>query len=166
MRSAAVSIIVLALLALAVVAAEAGSSPPIVSCADVILRVKSGHEAGYRVVLGIVSVPPAHLRQVVPTHTRPWRYWRKAGLVVHAGSAGVTVSVPVAWRRRAAITWGNQTGVVSSLRIAGCPLPARVWNAYAGGFYLRDRSACVPLIFRVGRRTRVIRFGIGGTCSP
>ena len=165
MRTAAASIIVLALVPLAAVAAWAGSSPPTVSCADVIGRVKSGHQGGYRVVLGIVSVPPAHLRQVVPTHTRPWRYWRKAGLVIHAGTTGVRVSVPEAWRPRVAITWG-QTGIVSSLRIAGCPTSPNVWNAYAGGFYLRVRSACVPLIFRVGERMKVVRFGIGRACRP
>jgi hypothetical protein len=166
MRATAASIIVFALVPLAVVAAWAGSSPPTVPCDEVIGWVKSGHDSGYRVVLGIVSVPPAHLRQVIPTHRRPWRYSRKAGLVVHGGEAGVTVSVPEAWRRRVAITWGNQTGIVSSLRILGCPSSANLWNAYAGGFYLRARSACVPLIFRVRERTKVVRFGIGRTCKP
>ena len=31
-------------------------------------------------------------------------YWRKAGLVVRAGSPQVTVTVPKEWRHRAAIT--------------------------------------------------------------
>jgi hypothetical protein len=168
MRTATASMSVFALVLLAAAAAWAGSSsrPPLVPCDNVIAWVKSGRGSGYRVVLGVVSVPPAHLRQVVPTDTRPWRYWRKAGLVVHAGKTGVSVSVPKEWRSRAAITWGNQTGIVSSLRILGCPAPPNVWNAYAGGFYLRARSACVPLVFRVGNRTRVVRFGIGRTCGP
>jgi len=74
------------------------------------------------------------------------------------------VTVPATWRKRVAITWGNNTGIVSALRIAGCPVPPHVWNAYAGGFYLRSRSACVPLIFRVGGKSATVRFGVGQRC--
>jgi hypothetical protein len=119
---------------------------------------------GYRAVLRSVSVPPGYLQQVVSTRPRPWGYWRKAGLVVRAGSPTVTVSVPRTWRRRAAITWGNNTGVVASLRIAGCDGAAKVGYAYAGGFFLRASSACVPLTFRVGGRSATVRFGIGRRC--
>src|SRR5712691_4868272 len=73
----------------------------------------------YRLVLDVVSVPPAHLGQVVPTHARPWAYWRKAGLIVRASGQSVTVDVPRAWQDRAAIVWGKGNGV-SSLRLAGC----------------------------------------------
>jgi hypothetical protein len=77
----------------------------------------------------------------------------------------VVVSVPKAWRRLAAITWGN-TGIVSRLRIERCPaLPPKVWNAYAGGFYLRSRSACVPLAIRVAERVRIVRFGLAKRCA-
>ena len=77
----------------------------------------------------------------------------------------VLVSVPKAWRRRAAITWGD-SGIVSALRIAPClAAPPKVWNAYAGGFYLRSRSACVPLTFRVGGRARTVRFGLAERCA-
>jgi hypothetical protein len=120
--------------------------------------------AGYRVVLGVVAVPPAYLQQVVATRTRAWAYWRKAGLVVRAGAPTLAVSVPKAWRRRAAITWGNNTGVVASLRIAGCDGAQHVGYAYAGGFFLRASSACVPLTFRVGGRSATVRFGIGRRC--
>jgi hypothetical protein len=153
----------LALAALTARAAESGSRP-VVSCDSIIGR-GSGHEAGYRVVLGVVSVPPAYLRQVEPTHTKPWTTWRKAGLVVRANAPPVDVRVPRTWRSRAAITWGD-SAIVSTLRIAPCAafLPPKVWNAYAGGFYLRSRSACVPLVFRVGRREQTVRFGLGRRC--
>ena len=36
-----------------------------------------------------------------------------------------------------------------------------VMGTYAGGFYLRSPSACLPLVFRVGRRSETVRFGIG-----
>ncbi len=119
----------------------------------------------YRLVLGVVSVPPAFLEQVVPTNSTPWAYWRKAGLVVRASGESVTVRVPQAWRNRVAITWGNRPDIVSSLRIAGCGSAPEAGNAYAGGFYLRSRSACVPLNFRVGRRSATIRFGLGRPCT-
>ena len=131
----------------------------------IILTVRSGTAGGYRVVLGAVSVPPPYLEQVVhdPSHPR-FPYWRKAGLVVLGGSQPVSVAVPPRWRARAAITWGN-TPVVPALRIASCPAAAGgAWNAYAGGFLLRDRSACLPLRFRVGARTTTVRFGVGRRC--
>lgn len=150
------------------VAARAAPSLPArtVPCGEIILSVRSGHAGGYRVVLGVVSVPPVHLPQVVPTGSRPWTHWRKAGVVIRADSPAVSVSVPKAWRNRAAISWGNNTGIVSALRIGSCPRSkAALWNAYAGGFYLRARSACVPLIFRVGKRSATVRFGLGRTCE-
>ena len=119
----------------------------------------------YRLVLGAASVPPAYLAQVVPTGETPWAYWRKAGLVVRAGSSAVSISVPPAWRGRAGITWGNGgNGVFDSLRIAGCPSAAARGLAYAGGFYLRSKSACVPLVFGVGTRSETVHFGVGRRC--
>jgi hypothetical protein len=119
----------------------------------------------YRLVLGAVSVPPAYLEQVVPTGHRPWVYWRKAGVVVQAGGQAVSISVAQAWRGRAAITWGNGgNGGFSSLRLEGCPGAASQGLAYAGGFYLRSPSACLPLVFRVGRRTETVLFGLGRRC--
>ncbi len=120
----------------------------------------------YRLVLGAVSVPPAYLEQVIATHEQPWRYWHKAGIVVRANGQPVTVTVPASWRTRVAITWGNGGhGVLSSLRIAGCGTNRQTGNAYAGGFYLRSSSACVPLTFTVGARSATVRFGIGRRCD-
>jgi len=140
-------------------------APPTIECDRIILRVGSGRAGGYRVVLGVISVPPAYRPQVVATGSRRWPYWSKAGLVVRGGSPAVTVRVPRAWRERAAITWGN-SGIVSALRLAPCPKgEPKVWNAYAGGFLLRSRSACVPLIFTVGKRSRTVRFGLARACQ-
>jgi hypothetical protein len=146
--------------------ARAAPTPPqlTVPCWEVAGQAASGTEGGYRVVLGVVSVPPAYLDGVVATRSKPWAYWRKAGLVVLAGNAPVDVSVPRAWRDRVAITWGNRPGYLSSLRIAACGSRFAGWLGYAGGFYIRAPSACVPLIFRVGRRSATVRFGIGQTC--
>lgn len=163
----ALVIVALALAGFSGVAAWSAPSapPPSVECDRIILRVGSGNAGGYRVVLGVVSVPQAYRPQVVATRSRPWSHWSKAGLVIRGGSPPVTVSVPKAWRKRAAITWGN-TGIVSALRIASCPpWESKVWNAYAGGFVLRSRSACVPLIFRVGKRSATVRFGLAQACE-
>lgn len=120
----------------------------------------------YRLVLGAASVPPAYMAQTVATRSRPWRYWQKAGLVIRSGSELVTISVPAAWRSRAAIIWGNGgEGPFATVRIKGCGASPRSGNAYAGGFYLSSRSACVPLIFRVGTRVATVRFGVGERCA-
>jgi hypothetical protein len=139
---------------------------PTVSCESI---VTPGGEFAWRpsrVVLDAVDVPPAYIRQTVPTGERRWRYWSKVGLVVRADSPVVRVSLPVAWRTRAAITWGG-AGPASSLRLLTCPPSSSLgkWNPYAGGFLLRSRSACVPLVFRVGARTETVRFGVGRRCG-
>ena len=155
--------VALALAAVSALAAQTAAAPPRIPCGAIILRVASGRAGGYRVVLGVVSVPPAYRPQIAATGRRPWSYVSKAGLVVHGGAPPVSVSVAKAWRGRAAVSWGD-SGTVSALRIASCAAGTKPWNAYAGGFYLRDRSACVPLVFRVGARTAIVRFGIGRRC--
>ena len=112
-----------------------------------------------RVLFDSVAVPQRSLLQVARAGGR-LPYWRKAGLLVRANTRDVTISVPLAWRTRVAITWGD-SGVVSSLRVAACA--THRWNVYTGGFYVR-RPACVPLDIRVDTRTTRVRFGIGRAC--
>jgi hypothetical protein len=148
----------------------AAPSPPqlTVPCDEIAGPSPSGDADGYRVVLDVISVPPAYLGQVVRVRGEGrWRYWSKVGLVVNSRAGPVVVSVPVAWRRRVAITWGNRSGYFHTLRIAACPsvLAPDGWHGYAGGFLLRARSACVPLVFRTGGRSATVRFGIGRHCT-
>jgi hypothetical protein len=119
---------------------------------------------GYRAVLDDVSVPPKRMAQVVRSNRGRWLYWRKAGLVVRAGAGPITVTVPRTWRSRAAITWGSGADPTSSLQIASCRGSAGTGHAYAGGFYLRARAACVPLVFHIRGRAATVRFGIGRRC--
>jgi hypothetical protein len=166
MRIAA-SIIAPVLVALAGAAARTAPlpQPSQVTCESIILAARFPYRgSGSRLVLGLVSVPPAYLPQVVPTGRRPWAYTSKSGLVIRGGSSPLHVFVPKAWHTRVRIGWGNGGG--SSLRFASCPPSGRdkPGNAYAGGFQLRARSACVPLTFRVGQRSEVVRFGIGRRC--
>jgi hypothetical protein len=140
---------------------------PVVRCDEIILNTKFPYRTdGYRMVLGTVAVPPSYLRQIVPTQTKPWAYWRKAGLVVRAGSPQVIVTVPRAWRSRATITWGNGSAGnhAVTLAIASCDGAINAGHAYAGGFYLRSSSACVPIVFEVGARRATVRFGLGRRC--
>jgi hypothetical protein len=168
MRTAAptVGLAIVGLLA-AAAGTTSAESRPTVPCSEAIAVVKFPYTSGgYRLVLAAISAPPAYLQQVVPSGRQTWRYWRKAGLVV-TGRAAVTVAVPKQWQDRVAITWGNRPGIVSSLRIAGCPVPPHgspSGRAYAGGFYLKSRSACVPLTFRVNERSETVRFGLGRRC--
>jgi hypothetical protein len=131
-----------------------------VGCDEIIQQVGS---PGGRVVLGVVAVPPAHLKHGAPTGTGPWTYFSKYGIAIRAGSPAVLITVPQAWRNRAAIGWGNNIGGVSSLRLLGCPRQVGAWNAYAGGFYLRSASGCVPVVFEIGRQTATLRFTIGSS---
>jgi hypothetical protein len=150
---------------------RAGSAPPpprartlLVGCGNVIGRPANPFTDGYRRVLGVIAAPPAYIPQVVRTTQRRWPWWEKSGMVVHTGHQPVTVSVPPAWRRRAAITWGNALPVVSVVRFAACPSPGGGWNAYAGGFLMTTRGGCIPLVFDVGGRRATVRFGIDMRC--
>lgn len=96
----------------------------------------------------------------------PWFYFFKAGLVIRASGQSVFVTVPRAWRGRAAIAWGyGGKGVFQSLRFAGCKALPSQGFAYSGGFYLRSAGGCLPLVFRVGRRSATVRFGLGRRCG-
>lgn len=152
--------------------ADTGARPPLskkaatvetVTCGDAIATAGSGRQSGYRVVAGVVSVPPAYLTQVSKTGSQPWPFWRKAAMLVRADAPVLVVRLPTAWRNRAAITWGA-VGAVSILQFARCPSPANRWNVYAGGFFLRSASACVPLVFEIGARTVSVLFGVGRRC--
>jgi hypothetical protein len=94
----------------------------------------------------------------------PWRYWQKRGLQILTGTGPVVVSVPSSWRQRAALTYGNY-GIVSSLVLNDCQQPSGVWDAYAGGIYLRAATSCVPLIFAIGNQKLTVRFSVGGRCA-
>ena len=140
-------------------------APPMrVGCLEVIDRARRPFEGGYRPVLGVIAAPPTYLPQVVRSAEPHWPYWRKAGMVIRASAVPIDVRVPAKWRDRAAITWGNGRPPVSAIRFTPCPSPPGVWNAYAGGFLLKARSACVPLVFAVGGRSQVVRFGVGVRC--
>ena len=121
----------------------------------------------YRLVLGVVSAPPAYMAQVVRTRNPTWPYWHKEGIVVRNSGETVTITVPPAWRERAAIVWGNggPGEPFRSIVLLGCGSQRTRGRAYAGGFYLRARMACVPLNFRVGTRASTVRFGLGRHCK-
>jgi hypothetical protein len=139
---------------------------PTVRCDEVVLHFKSGSDIdGNRVVLDVVSAPPVYLADVVrDPASAPFLYWRKAGIAIRASSAAVSVSVAKEWRDRVRIVWGAPGTPAATLRFAPCPSPVKTWNGYSGGFMLRTRSACVPLVFAVGDRRATLRFGIGRHC--
>jgi hypothetical protein len=120
--------------------------------------------SGYRPVLGAVAVPPVFIPQVVETGDAPWTHWSKSGMVVRAGVGPVTVSVPAAWRTRAAITWGNAGPPAATVTFPRCGGRSNVGYAFAGGFYLRAPSGCIPLVVRAGGRSRLVHFGLARHC--
>jgi hypothetical protein len=162
MRLAALALVTVALTATATVTA-AGPAP--VRCDSVITPGGTFSWRPTRVVLGVVNAPRAYIPQTVPSGDDTWPYWSKSGLVVRAESPALTISVPRRWRSRVAIGWGNVDST-ASLRFPTCPDAPSIegWNPYSGGFYLRSRTACVPLVFRVGERSATVRFGVGKRC--
>lgn len=139
------------------------------SCAD-----SSGGATGYlrspdlgpgtRIVLGRIAVNPSRSYQPVPVrNTGEWRYWQKRPILIRANAGPVSVSVPPLWRGRAAITYGT-TPIRSAVVLRACPQPRGMWDAYAGGIYLRDLTVCVPLVFRLGNRSTTVRLNMAGRC--
>ena len=136
-----------------------------VGCGDIIGTATTGHDDGYRAVLGIVSAPPVLLTGLVRVpEFAPFPYWRKAGMVIRSSRKSVTVTVPKAWRDRLRIGWGNPAPEATTVTFAPCASSSPTWNGYAGGFFLRGGAACVPLMFAVGNRHATLRFGVGSHC--
>jgi len=123
----------------------------------------SGRRPEGKIVLGRISVRPGYGGTALRVGGR-WPYWQKNGIEILAGTPVVSISLPKSWRQRAAITWGT-SGTVSSLRLTSCARPARVWDGYAGGFYLRSDAACVPLVLRIGDRSTTVLFSVGRRCG-
>ena len=139
------------------------ASPHVVGCDQIIAQEGA---PGGKVVLGVLAVPPAHLEPGAATGTSPWAYFSKYGIAIRADSPAVLITVPETWRHRAAIGWGNNAGGVNSLRVLSRPRQLGAWDMYAGGFFLRSASGCVPLVFEVGRQTATLSFAIGsGRCG-
>jgi hypothetical protein len=120
---------------------------------------------GSQLVLGRISVSTSYSQLPVSVAGNgPWRYWQKRGILIWAGTGTVVVSVPLPWRHQVAITYGTY-GIVSSLVLTVCQQPSDVWDGFAGGIYLRNAVACVPLIFTIGKRSVTVRFSVAGRCS-
>ena len=150
----------------ATVPSGSGPSIPGVSCEDSIGGARfSGTDEGARIVLGVISVPPGYRPQgAAPSGDKTWMYSAKVDVVLRTDQPPVEVSVPKEWRKRVAISLGN-TKIVHSLRVSTCPNIGLPWNAFEGAVYLKVRTACVPLTFRVDQQTATVRFGFGQRCG-
>jgi hypothetical protein len=136
----------------------------IVRCSDTVFA-SAFPVPGYRVALGMVSVPPRYLPELYPTGRRPWPRWRKTALFTRDDSPPVEISVPPRWRGRAAIAWGASR-VASVLRVESCRGLAGGASGWSGGIYLRGGAACVPLTYRSRERSETILVGVGRRCQP
>jgi len=163
----AISLVLLGTLVSGASARTRPSAEPTVGCDQIVLRARSGAVDGFRVLLGAVSVPGVpHLDHGSATTRNPrWRYYRNAGIAIRAGTSMVSVSVPDGWRDRVAISWGDSR-VTSTLHFAPCGgSPAGAWNSYSGGFHLRAKGDCVPLLVTVGGMSTTVRVGVGRRCG-
>ena len=168
MRHLRLATLALSLALLGALAAGAMARPaPAVACDRVVLHSRIGTADGFRILLGSVSVPGSrHLAaDAAVTADRRWRYYRNAGIAIRAGTSAVNVSVPEGWRDRVAISWG-ESPASSSIDFAPCGRSgAGAWNAYSGGFHLRTRGDCVPLVVTVGGMSTTVRVGVGRACG-
>jgi hypothetical protein len=117
-------------------------------------------------ILGRVGLQTSTIQQPVPLQGETFRLWSKSGLVVIRGTAPVVISVPRAWRARAAITWSNRgLGETSVEHVQACP--GGGWLAYPGGFFAMTKG-CFPLDVAVATRHRRvwIRMGSRAGCPP
>jgi hypothetical protein len=160
-------LLVVAVHAVLPAASEAGEFVPTVRCNEIGLYSTTGGGQGYRAVLGAVWAPPISIAggTVAVPSSNGFSHWSKAGIWVRASaSVAVTVSVPRQWRDRARIVWGAPGTPATAVRFAPCRSLGAEWDGYAGGFLLRAKSACVPLVFAVGSRRATLRFGVGTHC--
>lgn len=115
------------------------------------------------VLLGRVGV--VRLKQPAESTAQArWTHFAKRPVLVLSGHESVSLSLPVAWRRRAAIVWGNSMTPVAKLRIAACPPSPHRWNVYAGGIYTRSATECIPLVVGAGGQSRTVMLGLGESC--
>jgi hypothetical protein len=172
MRQACAAIcgIALALLGGSVGGARAGAGPeaePTVNCDQIVLRDRSGTADGFRVLLETVAVPGARdlSREAAATGRGAWSHYRNAGLAIRGGTSTVSVSVPEGWRDRVALSWGGSRPS-SSIRFAPCAaVNGALWNFYSGGFHLRGRADCAPLLVTSGGLSTTVRVGVGRACG-
>lgn len=143
-------------------AAAAPTAPePAVGCAEAVdVRVE-----GTRILLGAVVLSPgAELERPTLRGDARWRWYRPARIAVRDGEPDVSVSVPLGWQDRLAVSWGTvEPGV--GVRFGRCASPGRGWTVYEGGLHLRRRADCVPLVVRAGGTSTTVRLGIGRACG-
>ena len=157
------AVLTVALLIAATSATADAASPPATVACDAIKVRPASLDRSHRFVLGRVAFRRTPVLQVSQTDGA-FRYWSRTPVFVRPRTA-VTITVPMAWRDRVAITWGST--VTHTLRFAPCRTPANLspnrWNGYDGGFYVRE-PACVRLRVRVGEQVATVRFGVGRAC--
>jgi hypothetical protein len=136
----------------------------VVSCGNVIATARKPNSEE-RIVLGSFGAPPQRIQRAANGQGNGWQYFAKTGVEVKAGSLPVTVSIAPAIRHQAAISWGNALPIVQTVRFTSCRATATRWDAYAGGLFLRSRTACIPLVVKVGSRSKTVRVGIGKSCT-
>jgi hypothetical protein len=166
MRSLLTAFVVGVVAVVSISSARAGQFVPTVRCNEIVLYSKHANGPGYRHVLGAVSAPPSYIPGTVyDPSPASFPYWSKAGIWIRASEdVVVTVSVAKDWRDRAQIVWGTPGTPATAVRFQPCRSLGAAWDGYSGGFLLRSKSACVPLVFTAGNRRATLRFGVGRHC--
>jgi hypothetical protein len=120
----------------------------------------------FPLILGRIGLQTSTTLRPVLLQGEPFRLWSKSALIVTRGGPPVVISVPRAWRSRAAITWSNRgLGETSVEHVQACP--GGGWLAYPGGFFAQAKG-CFPIDVTVGASHRRvwIRMGSRAGCPP
>ena len=153
----------------AVTGSHPATQPPVVAAADgcnlPVLREPGPDRDDGKLVLGIISIGDAPWR-TVRVHQGRWRYWQKDGHDIRAGHQTVTITVPPSLAESRGHHLGGERRDRQYAAAARLPGHARLNQWLRGRFYLRSRSACVPLVFSVGRHSALVRVGVGRRCGP
>jgi hypothetical protein len=125
------------------------------------------------VVFGRVAIARDLARSTLAPYTGrgTFKRWVKAGLLVrrHGSPLGadpgtlqpIVITVPRAWRSRAALAWGN-TGLSSAIRITPCR-STTPWLVFTGGYYVNSPT-CFPLNISTNGKTRQILVSAARSC--
>jgi hypothetical protein len=165
--------IVLALTALALACAAAGTAPAatprlaIVNCDDAARAAAPPAGTLYGARLGLSWGTRA--RKLVLRQNGRYPYWSKLPIFIRAGGQPFTIQIAPSWHGTAGMAWDARGDakpqIARGVRVVPCPRGdgQTVWLAYPGAFYMAQ-PGCLPIVITIGGRRYTARVPLGRAC--